>query len=568
MRLTASPKMATVGVATVYRDCVLREVSRLLSWEDREPLSRTHGCLDRNFWGWKFVDFPGARFQEGVYALAHLYARPFEGNPYHGNIHVLDWVRAGFQWWLRIQYRNGAFDEAYPFEHSLAATAFTVFYIGEAYLLLHESLSVEERERIEAAIRRAGDWLCRNDETHGLLSNHLAAAAAALEVTTVIAGDVKYRERSHHFLRRIYMHQSPEGWYEEYGGADPGYQTHGTFYLARIWQSTRDAELLESLTRSVRFLTHFIHPNGTLGGEYGSRNTEFYFPAGFEILAPAIPEAAVIARFMRPAVTAQTVAGLSAMDAYNFLPMLNNYLFAADAVGEALTADAAPVPELPCRQEGMHLFPDAGLCVRCTTTYYAILGLSKGGVVKVYRRSDGALVASDCGYWGRTASGAAVSSQSLNRPAVWCSVTEDTFEVETDFVKVNQRVLNPWVFGAFRLFTLTLGRFPGPAYWVKAQLVKVLVRRRQAVPLRLKRTVRFETDGVHIDDELIRTGNVDLVELRRGAKFATIHMGSSRYFQRQELDPPGAGEEDLAAELRCVGRLAVVRMLSTEGASA
>jgi len=41
-------------------------------------------------------------------------------------------------------------------------------------------------------------------------------------------------------VQQIYDHQSREGWYEEYGGADPGYQTLCTFYLARLWQYTGD----------------------------------------------------------------------------------------------------------------------------------------------------------------------------------------------------------------------------------------------------------------------------------------------------------------------------------------
>src|SRR5262249_19619946 len=153
-----------------------------------------------------------------------------------------------------------------------------------------------------------------------------------------------------------------EGWYEEYGGADPGYQTHGTLYLARLWQLTNDATLLDSLIRSVAFLKHFIHPNGTIGGEYGSRNTEFYFPAGFEMLAPVCTDAAAIACFMRPAVFASKLAGLEAMDRYNFLPMLNNYLFAADAARMNSGMHITPTP-LPCESEGEWYFPDAGLLV-------------------------------------------------------------------------------------------------------------------------------------------------------------------------------------------------------------
>ncbi len=39
----------------------------------------------------------------------------------------------------------------------------------------------------------------------------------------------------------------PEGWYDEYGVAHPGYQSHGSFYLVRLWQLSGDDELAASL---------------------------------------------------------------------------------------------------------------------------------------------------------------------------------------------------------------------------------------------------------------------------------------------------------------------------------
>src|SRR5262245_20185732 len=377
-----------------YLPQAIGQLPRLLSCGDREPFSLTHGCFDRSFWAWKFTDFAGARFQEAAYALAHLYRTDRE-NPLRAQPKALEWTRAGMGFWRMLQRRDGSFDEAYPFEHSLAATAFTGFYVGEAFRLIADELSSQERDALRRTFVRAGDWLCRNDEHHGMLSNHLAAATAALVVIERITEDHRYGVRANYFLNRIYDSQSPEGWYDEYGGADPGYQTHASFYLARIWQLTNDAVLLDSLALSTAFLKHFIHPNGTLGGEYGSRNTEFYFPAGFEMLAPVCADAAAISRFMRPAVAESTPAGLAMMDRYNLLPMLNNYLFADDAAAPTEATDRVP---LPCEQEGEWHFPDAGLLVRATSAYYAVIGLSKGGVIKLYDRRTGRLAASDCGY--------------------------------------------------------------------------------------------------------------------------------------------------------------------------
>src|SRR4029079_13019349 len=108
---------------------------------------------------------------------------------------LLDWIAAALRWWRTIQYRDGSFDEAYPFERSLAATAFTGFYIGEAYLRVFERLDPREQAEMRSALASAGAWLCANDERHGVLSNHLAAAAAALEVIHRATGEERFRSR-------------------------------------------------------------------------------------------------------------------------------------------------------------------------------------------------------------------------------------------------------------------------------------------------------------------------------------------------------------------------------------
>ena len=527
-----------------YFPLALRQLPRLLSCGDREPFSLTYGCFDRSFWAWKFTDFAGSRFQEAAYTLAHLY-RSDRDNPLRAQAKALAWTRAAMAYWRTLQHSDGSFDEAYPFEHSLAATAFTGFYVGEAFELIADELSDAERAELRTAFARAGDWLCRNDEHHGVLSNHLAAAAAALTVIERITEDSRFGARAGHFLRRIYDRQSPEGWYDEYGGADPGYQTHGTFYLARIWQLTNDKTLLDSLARSLAFLKHFIHPNGTLGGEYGSRNTEFYFPAGFEMLAPACADAASIARFMRPFVAQSVPAGLAMMDRYNLLPMLNNYLFAVTACGDAPTP-ASATALLPCEQEGEWHFPDAGLLVRATAAYYAVIGLSKGGVIKLYDRRKGRLAASDCGYWVRLGDRRIVSSQSLTRPTRY-RMDGGRIELDAEFVQVNQRVMTPWLFMAFRLFSLTWGRFQAIADRIKRILVEALVRRRRTVPLALRRTITLHANSLLVEDALTAPAGLAVETVTAGDKFATIHMGSSRYFQEQELATAEPGALDGAA---------------------
>ena len=163
------------------------------------------------------------------------------------------------------------------------------------------------------------------------------------------------------------------------------------------------------------------------------------------------------------------------------------------------------------------------------------------------------LVLSDCGFWADLGGGRAATSQALVRPARMTR-EGDTLTIEASFTAVNQKRMSPPLFVLFRLFSLTLGRVPSLAYWMKRKLVHVLVRRVKPEPLHLRRRLTLGDVLVRIEDEVTLTRDVELTALRRGSRFAAIHMGSSRYFEAQELEPPLDGE-DLAPALRREGRV-------------
>ena len=100
--------------------------------------------------------------------------------------------------------------------------------------------------------------------------------------------------------------QSGEGWFPEYEGSDPGYQTLCLYYLAKIYHLHPDSQLKTALERAVEFLSWFAHPDGTFGGEYGSRRTAIFYPGGLAILSREIPLAGRLVRFMLDSIAAGT----------------------------------------------------------------------------------------------------------------------------------------------------------------------------------------------------------------------------------------------------------------------
>jgi hypothetical protein len=527
----AGPRGGT-GFADALAGALLAEAPRVIGVVDRDPDSPTAGCMDRTFWAWKFTDFAGSRFQEGVCYLAFLCTRRLEDNPYVNNPALLQWIGMALDRWSRLQHRDGSFDEAYPFERSLAATSFSSFYIAEALDMLGEAIEPHTLERTRLALARAGEWLLRNDETHGFLSNHLAAAAAALQHIHRVTGEARFDRRSAHFRDRILDRQSAEGWYDEYGGADPGYQTHGTFYLVRLWQLTGDERLAESIERSIEFLAHFIHPDGSVGGEYASRNTQTYYPAAFEMMAHRNPAASWISRTMRPSVLGGAAAGLRAVDSYNWFPVLNNLVFAYRA---AASGEPVARPIEPDAGATALWYPDAGIARIRRDRYDAYVGATKGGVIKVWDRGTGRLVLSDCGWVGRTFDGSVASTQYHDGDRA-VSVEGDRIEVGGCLSRSARPVMSPARFIAFRTFSTTIGRLAGVGRWLKQQLVRVLIYRRQQLPVTFNRTITFEDNRIVVADRLHGDHEGRLESLRRGAVFTTIHMGSSRYFVLNELN--------------------------------
>lgn len=521
------------SVAGIYSGAILEHAPRVLSMMDRDPLSQTTGCCDRTYWAWKFVDFPGARFQEELCALSFLYSTQFDHNPYFQNAQLLDWIGYGLEFWSSIQHSDGSFDEAYPFERSLAATAFTTFYIGETLKFIGETLPKEISTRVHKTMNRAGKWLLRNDETHGFLSNHLAAAAAALYHVYLLTSDAEFKKRSDYFIKRILDRQSVEGWYEEYGGADPGYQTHGSFYLARLWQLSQNEVLAESLSRSMLFLACFVHPDGSLGGEYASRNTQTYYPAALEIFAIRNPAAAWIAETMRPSVLNGAAACLRSVDIYNYFPMLNNLVFAYLACVDNSQSIVEPIE--PNNQSGLVWFQKAGLARFRQERYDAYIGLAKGGVIKVFDRTKQTLVYSDCGYIGQLRGGQILSSQYQDHGRLHL-VRPERIEVEGAFFEVSRPRMETLRFVVFRLFMLSIGRLSSLGQWLKRYLVKVLIYRKRALNIRFKRIIEFDETSVSINDEISGPDGARVENLHWGEVFTTIHMGSSRYFINNELN--------------------------------
>lgn len=529
---TVSPLPASMDSGerrAFYARILLEAAPRLLSRMDREPFSPTYGCLDRNYWCWKFVDFPCGRAQEGVLPLTVLFLADFPENPYHGNPRLLEWIRAGISCWARIQSPNGSHDEAYPGECSFVATGFSLFCVGEALLLLREAGQLSLWPEIRTALGKAVAFLARTEEDHAFISNHRSGCAAGLLNAWLLTDDAEALRAARRLIDSVLARQSPEGWFSEYDGFDPGYETQGLYYLSRCRKRHEFSGLDRAMGNSLDFLRYFIQPDATIGGEYARRQTTFLFPAGLEHLARTCPTAERACQILAGAACSGIIPFPASLDAYNAIPVLGSV--ALSLLEPAQSARAEPLPwETP--GEFSLSFPLAGVELRKTIVYYAILSLRKGAALNAYGY-DGQVLA-DHGYvlW---------RGNKLFSSAWWQHgppLTGTT--LKRRFAAVNRRLLDP-----LGLLALRAPRFlPASrhlARWMKKLLVHLLITRNTVIDAELEREVRFEADRIVVTDRVqnLRSGD----RLLHFPRFTTYHMGSAKYFSSHELTRPDSGTE-------------------------
>ena len=525
--------MAQSNFAEGIRSQIKVAVRRLLSEQDRDPYSPTYGCFDRRYWGWKLVDFPEATFQRNVYPLALLYADP--DSEYFRSSALRISIVAGLRYATKIQHRDGSFDQAFPQEHSFGATAFLLHSLIEAFRLVRDEADDATRSSLEQSLRKAAEFLCTHDEKHGHIANHLAAAVLSLLASAEYFEQARYRQRAEVLLEHILRHQSPEGWFQEYEGADPGYQTLCLYYLAQVYQKMFGEALREPLDRAVRFVAYFVHPDGTFAGEYGSRRTAIFYPGGLAILSREFPLALSITRAMCHSICEGHTVTLHDMDMGNLAPLLSNYIcvLQTDVLDEEVSTPRLPWENPKVRQD----FPQAGLYIRGTEHYYAILGVSNGGVLKVFDKPRRRVLWDDGGYIGQLTNGTLITTQMTvsDRP---CTVGEDEITLTSNFYKVLHSLPTPLRFVLLRLLNLTLMQNLWVGNVIKKGLVSLLISGKRKYTMGLQRRVKFETSRVVVEDRIFKSPRLKVAWLDFGRKFVGIHMASARYFEGAQLDEP------------------------------
>ncbi len=518
----------------------LAQIPKILTLLDRNPHSPTYGCFDRTFWQYKVIDFPAGMSQEFVYPLALAYHCSLPDNIFYQQPSLKEWVEAGIMYAVKSSHPNGSCDDYFPYERAAGAAAFSLLACIESYTMM----DLENPVALEFFGRRA-DWLAGHQES-GRLTNHQALIVLCLELLGNLLKTDRWETKKQERLEQVLSWQNSEGWFIEYEGCDPGYHTLTISCLAQVYELNPDERLKKAIAKGVELAAQFIHPDGSYGGEYTSRNTYNFFPYGFELVGKWLPIALNINdRFL---IGLKNGLGSCYGDDRIIGHHTWNYLLA--------WRDFVTVrPPLQPRPQGRFHLKEGGILIdrRGDTELY--IALNKGGVFKLFR--DNKLIVSD------TQFSLLVQQGKKLKNAVGHLV--DRYQVELDTNKITiagnlgwakQKQMNSFNLIVLRLVMQSFGRFfPN---LIRSILQKILITGKEVTPYQFFRCLHWQGEQWQVEDRLTAESWSEVVSADIGCDRTSIYVVMSRTFQPGQLQP-GVDLRDLLRNLNCDQQLTLKR---------
>jgi len=459
----------------------LAHLPKLLMLQDRSPTSPTFGCFDRGYWHMRTSDFPCGITQTFLLPLALAYSLPIPGSPYYQQPELRRWAIAGARFAARSAHPDGSCDDYYPFERASGAAAFSLFACLEAA----EMFALWDDAEITAFLEKRARWLAQHEES-GRLSNHEAIIIACLaRLAEKFGGEWPGLMQAR--AKRLLGWQSAEGWFDEYGGMDPGYLTLTIAMLTDADRRFPALGLREPIRAAIRFLSHCIAPDGSLGGEWTSRATVNFFPHGLEMAGAWEPLALQIADvgYRRFAAGTQPCHADDRIGGHHVWSQLLAWREWQAARPAPLTFD-----------EGLQDFVQAQVRIQQKGALRLICGWSRGGAFRLF---DGArLLHADTGPSLRLTDGR-VAIANLDGAEV-VERAEDRLVIEAPLAYAKSTLLTPFKSIVLRAIMLTAGRFFPDL--VRRMLQKLLVTGRKDAPFHFRRALVWDGDTLVVEDEL------------------------------------------------------------------
>lgn len=501
-------------------------IQRLMSLQDRNPLSPTYGCFDRTYWFYKTIqNFPSATFQQPMMALAFLWGTKFNENGYYKNKLILNSAKAALNFWSSIQNKNGSFNEWYRNENSFCATAFTTYAATETFK--RTSSEITTQKTILIGIQRALNWLKRNN--NHFASNQMISAAAALYNGYEIFKDNLYLSGYQEKIGWLLKNQSEEGWFPEYGGADISYSFVLLDVLAPLAIKTQDQILISAIKKLINFLGNFVHQDGSVGGDYGSREGNYFLPYGISLMYPYAPEE--VCRILMGAEkgleNGNLISPLTCDDKYfcyfflcSFILCFMNYPINRPQYVERSKEDVTT-----------KFFSKSGFIIIKTSSVEILISAKKGGILKVF--SQDKLKFSDSGIAmyldnGRYIYSGFPASNNFDKELKLDEVHELKFEYYFHIIEQESPLKKyPVIIQAFFVYVLS---FP-----LLSRLFNNYLKNKKIFPkkigrIKLYRSIKLDGAAIVISDIITKFFHRTVKDLFFLSDLNIVHSPSTRYF--------------------------------------
>ena len=141
----------------------------------------------------------------------------------------------------------------------------------------------EEKHFIKNTLIKSSNWL--KNHKYPSVQNQMIASMNALYFSSMVLKDSDLFEDYKSRKKEVLQKQDEEGWFLEYNGADIGYSFIALDLFATFLSHNEDEEIINAALKLIEFIVRFIHPDGSIGGIYGSRCTAHVMPFGISFFS-------------------------------------------------------------------------------------------------------------------------------------------------------------------------------------------------------------------------------------------------------------------------------------------
>ena len=497
----------------IYTEKINAVLPRILSFYNKNYIDQNLGNGDRFRWAWGLIDYTNSTYVCSMFGLSCLIKYNFFKKNEDEIFETIDNMFCNLKYIIK---KNYGFNESFPNEHSFCVTAL----VAEAALGTLENLNnyltkvkIQKYKEICTSIILK---LNKLSENHAFISNHLATAALAYCRYWKLTKNNYYKLKYEKLLNKILDNQSKEGWYKEYDGFDPGYESLSINYLSQIYKITKNKKLYKSLKKSCNFIKLFFLSNNNFGGIYGSRCTEFLFPGGFEIVNKFKFNFPI--QNVREGIMHNYHANILSMDDMNIVPMFNSYCLSLVNISNNNIKKKKT-------KKLKKYFADAGIFIVKNKNYELIVNCKKGGCYHYLKKKRliknyGVLIK----YNNKFASTQKIDQKNFIK------FKNNQIIIFSKLKKINFRNITELEFILLRIFCYTIFKIKFFREVFKIFAANKLINSNIAINATNCRKIDLDDNQIHCKDE-IKT-NLKYKKINSNIFFNHIHMASQGYWYK------------------------------------